>query len=338
MNVIARAVACIAVAGVAANTALSQPTTPAFDWVTVGAAGNRGATAAELPWAPEAAGLGAVDHAFNITRTEVTIEQWWPFANAYQQYVAQDDNTGWVALSGRYLDFTLGERHLIWNDQAAHFPVQTNWYMAARYTNWLHNGMRTDRAAFESGVYDTSTWTTNPDGSRNDQRERSPGAVYFLPNQDEYAKAAYYDPDRYGDGLEGYWTFPNRSQSPPTSGPPDQGGTTNAGTFWTHGNLFLNAGSYPEARSAFGLLDTSGGQSEWNETAFGTTADRAVFGSQISLSPEFIPFYDRIDLLLADWPTTASYGFRMAATIPSPGSGFAGLVLLGVFLARKGRQ
>jgi hypothetical protein len=303
--------------------------------VTVGAAGNRGATAAELPWAPEAAGVGAVTREYRITRTEVTIEQWWPFASAYQQYLAQDDNHGWVALSGRYLDFTLGERRLIWNDQAARYPVQTDWYMAARYMNWLHNGKGTDRAAFESGVYDTSTWTVNPDGSRNDQRERSPGAVYFLPNQSEYAKAAYYDPDRYGDGMEGYWTYPNRSQSPPISGPPDQGGTTNAGTFWSHGNLFLSAGSYPDARSAFGLLDTSGGQSEWTETAFGVAADRGVFGSQIAISPEFIPIYDRIDLLLAEWSVASSYGFRVTTLVPSPGGGAVCVLLLTVLQTRR---
>ena len=71
-----------------------------------------------------------------------------------------------------------------------------------RFVNWLHNGKGPGDT--ESGVYDLSL---SPE-----LITRAPGASYFLPDRDEWYKAAYYDPTKGGTS---YWLYPTRSR--PTS-------------------------------------------------------------------------------------------------------------------------
>jgi sulfatase modifying factor 1 len=47
-------------------------------------------------------------------------------------------------------------------------------------------------------------------------------ADYFLPSVDEWYKGAYYDPNKGGRGVGGYWKYPTGSDAPPT---PVSGGT-----------------------------------------------------------------------------------------------------------------
>ena len=63
-----------------------------------------------------------------------------------------------------------------------------DWYGAARYCNWLHNGLPTgpqDLSTTEDGAYDMAIG--------GDLIARKPGARYFLPTEGEWYKAAYYD-------------------------------------------------------------------------------------------------------------------------------------------------
>ncbi len=110
------------------------------------------------------------------------------------------------------------------------YPTNLSWRFAARFCNWLHNDQSLTQGAFESGAYDTSTFTTNPDGTINDQAVRSPGARFWIPSENEWIKATYYDPNRYGPGQDGYWLQPAGHTEPLISGDPDQGGETSAGT------------------------------------------------------------------------------------------------------------
>src|SRR5690606_20365357 len=113
---------------------------------------------------------------------------------------------------------------------------------------------------------DTSTFHTNPDGTITDQPTRSPGARFWIPSFDEWVKGGYYDPDRYGEGEPGYWLHPGRSQTPLVSGLPWEGGETNGGVdLLVSHDPARNVGSYPHVRSAWGLMDISGGATEWIE-------------------------------------------------------------------------
>lgn len=283
---------------------------PRLDFVTVGSAGNRPTNDSEVP-RQLGLRLGAVDHEYQITRTEVTNRQWLGFVQAYGPLIGMSDNPdftgGWI-----YRDF---QGQYVIPRGAEDLAIKTTWHMAARFTNWLGNDRRTDAPAFESGAYDTLTFTQNADGSRNDQLTHTPGARFWIPTEDEWVKSAFFDLNKNGPGQEGYWLYPNRSDSPPISGLPGVG-TTSAGT-----RDIFNVGSYTTALSPWGLLDTSGSESEWTETVFDPSfrRDRYYRGTSSNTDEFFIPFFDRTDShdSLRITPDL-TFGIRIATSIPAP--------------------
>ncbi|MGE3108212.1 MAG: hypothetical protein AB7G11_07555 [Phycisphaerales bacterium] len=53
------------------------------------------------------------------------------------------------------------------------------WEMSARYVNWLQNNKASEQWAFESGVYDTSTFFRDEQGRPHHQTVPSPGARFW---------------------------------------------------------------------------------------------------------------------------------------------------------------
>ncbi|MBM4109547.1 MAG: formylglycine-generating enzyme family protein [Phycisphaerae bacterium] len=296
-----------------------------LDFVTVGAPGNRATIPEEVfqtPWLR----VGAVPYEYRIMRTEVTNAQWVRFLNAYAPYYTGDP---WaLQLTGMWIYRTAGGAYEV-EPGADQWPVEIGWRLAAIYCNWLHNDMGSEAWAFKTGAYDVSTFTVNQWGLPIEQSTRSPGARFWIPSWDEWAKAAFYDPNRYGPGREGYWRLPRGSNEPLISGLPEAGGQTNAGAAMPGSIPHMPVGSYPHVRSPWGLLDVSGGEREWTEWRDG--ADRAAFGSRIrgSMGGEFIdgPW-------LLGSTTFSRSGVRLAAPIPSPSA----LCVLGVHWLLFGRR
>jgi hypothetical protein len=142
---------------------------------------------------------------------------------------------------------------------------------------------------------------------------RNAGARWWLPNENEWYKAAYHK----NDGVFGnYWDYPAGTNSVPNNNGPssDTGNSANFGI--TTGNSsypLTKAGAYTLSDSPYGTFDQAGNVSEWNETLFdssfrgirgggwdpstcmprtGTTSTPrstrtavSVFASQASLSP-----------------------------------------------------
>lgn len=293
-----------------------------LDFVTIGAAGNRATRPDEVPYAPDLS-IGAVPYEYRITRTELTVQQYCEFVRAYAQYYpdARYDSffTG-IWIHANY-DSETGPVTFDYNPVVANFPTTLTWRFAARYCNWLQNGKALNQAAFESGAYDTSTFTKNADGSINDQPVHSPGAKYWIPTENEWVKAAFYDPKK--DGVGGYWQYPNGTDTPLIPGPPGVG-QTNAGTWAGDTSGWFPVGSYPDTKSPWGLLDVSGGVSEWNEDlAIDVRVTRGTY--RLSQFPEWT---DRIEqssgslVYIDQWN-----GLRLASMVPSP-SGVL-IILLG---------
>lgn len=284
-----------------------------LDFVTVGAAGNRAPTAAEMPrnfGDPFPQGVG---YEYRITRTEIVTSQWLEFVQAYRPYWTGAPND--PRFTGTYVLRTMDGQGYGIAPETALWPIDPSWEMAARYCNWLHNDKAPGQWAFESGVYDTSTFTYNTDGSSNYQLTHSPGARFWIPTYDEAIKAAFYDPNKNGAGVDGYWLYPNMSDLPPISGLPSEGGTTNAGLYP------MNAGSYPDQVSPWGLLDISGGETELTETVFPDLLDirwRLRLWSNSGTPPEFVEYMDRLDQVWTPTSPSTLWGFRVASTIPSP--------------------
>jgi hypothetical protein len=83
--------------------------------------------------------------------------------------------------------------------------------MAFRYSNWLHNNKQNGWRSSESGSYNFFTTTNNVSGTR------SSCAKYFIPNENEWYKAAYYDGDNTNNTSAEYWTYATQTNTLPGS-------------------------------------------------------------------------------------------------------------------------
>jgi hypothetical protein len=274
---------------------------------------------------------GAVGYAYAITRKEVTTRDYFNFVQAYLQTHPLQNRLD-SRITGTYI--VPSGSGVSYDPLFEHYAIDPSWYVAARFCNWQHNGRVNEAWAFDSGAYDTTTFTVTvlPDGGLrfNAQAARSPGARFWIPNEDEMVKAFYYDPHRYGPGLEGYWPWVNAGLDPPILGAPESGGTTNIGQ--PFGSPLLGAGSYPNATSPWGLLDTSGGLSEWCE-------DTSFYGSRLEIGSHFAHdakyiFLDRVDGWERYLAPVGKLGFRVATNIPAPGMSVYYLLM---FMAINGR-
>ena len=266
-----------------------------------------------------------------MTRTEITVMQWLEFVEAYAPHAPNPTDPGML---GRNISRVPGGGFQIYPG-TEQFPANMSWRSAARYANWLHNGRVNEAWAFESGAYDASTFTQDPvTGRYNDQRAHSPGARFWIPTLDEWVKAAYYDPNRYGSGQEGYWRMPASRNELLISGYPHEGGETNADILNLPFPVGMDVGSYPHVTSPWGLLDLSGGENEWTETL--ETVGGVQPGWRSVRGPGFggSRIYDFIDgPPRFHSPTINSIGVRIAS-VPAP-TGFVLTMLCVTLLATR---
>lgn len=309
-----------------------------FDFVTIGDAGNAPYVPVDNTWVDRP--VGGVNYEYRISKTEVAVSQWLEFSNAYAPHYKGSRGHGeitgyWTRPTSYDPDVPLSYYALPGSER---YSADTTWRMAARFCNWLHNGKSSEAWAFESGVYDTSTFGKGSDNFLTDQPEPSPGAKYWLPSWDELVKAAYYDPNKNGQG-PGYWMFPTSSDAAPIQGLPDDGGQTNAGDMYPSDLIgFLDVGSY-DVQSPWGLKDVSGSLPEWTGS-WGYPPEpltRRLMGSSLFWSMDWQQ-YDRIDHLAGDMhPSITGFAFRIATTVPCPSSGVAFLSVTGLICVRRRR-
>lgn len=227
-----------------------------FEWADVGDPGNPN----------DSTGFGRVDYSYRISTKEVTIGQYAEFLNAVASgsdphglYNAQMELDTRIAgiqrtVSGGSLVYTTigdGNRPI----------TNVSWLDCARFVNWVANGQ--GNGSTESGVYDMS----QPAGSIT----RAADAAYFLPSENEWYKAAYYDPS-----AGGYWLYPTRSNTEPGidmgTDPNNANFTDMFGRSSTGGEAKLTpAGAFAGSASYYGTYDQAGNAYEWNESMVGAT-------------------------------------------------------------------
>ena len=271
-----------------------------FDWATVGDAGNAADTLVmnkpngSLP-GDGTSGYGSVAYEFRISKHHVTNTQYVNFLNTVDPTGANDllyrpnmtslviSGTSYPAYSGgieRNLAASEGSRYSVKPGQGNFPVVQINWSRAARFVNWLANGQGS--GSTESGVYDMSVFASN---SFATPPPRAGNAQFFIPSEDEFYKAAYYDPTKNG-GAGGYWQYGTRSDTAPASvappgttdsanigaGSSGSSGGAGASTMATTGAGFdrdviylTDVGSYTAAMSHYGLSDVDGLVYNWTE-------------------------------------------------------------------------
>ncbi|MBX3361110.1 MAG: SUMF1/EgtB/PvdO family nonheme iron enzyme [Phycisphaeraceae bacterium] len=300
-----------------------------IDFLRISAPGNRDTIPSETPIEPDWH-YGAVDQVYRISRTELTVTQWAEFCNAYKDYweghPLSFDFVG-LGMSAEFNSDGTVARYVPLDDDTKK-AARVRWRMAARYVNWLNNDKRPEQSAFEDGAYDTSTFHTDGTGFAHDQLTHHADARYWIPTLNETIKAAYYDPDRYGPGLEGYWLYPDGGNEPLVEGPPGIGET------WGEngGDGPGDAGAYPGVASPWGLLDVSGTGWEWTEhVRFPEEGARSreLVGSNNDLTYQW---YDRLDFRDAD---NLAFGtVRIASAIPEP----YGMFVFGIIAINRRRS
>jgi len=271
-----------------------------IEWVTVGNPGNAADTLVmnkpngTLP-GDGTSGYGSVDYEFRISKHHVTNTQYVSYLNTVDPsgsnsllYIGNMTDTvisgeSYPAYSGGILRDTAapaGSRYSVKPGQGDLPAVHINWARAARFVNWLANGQ--GPGGTESGVYDMSVFETNAFAT---PPPRAENAQFFIPTEDEFYKAAYYDPTKH-DGAGGYWQYGTRSDSVPASlAPPGTSNSANMGagttgaaggavalTMATTGAVFdrdviylTNVGAYTTAASYYGLSDVDGLVYNWTE-------------------------------------------------------------------------
>lgn len=304
-----------------------------IDWVTIGNAGNTADTS----------GYGAVSYNYRIAQNETTIGQYTEFLNAvavtdtYQLYhtsMASNANIAGITRSGSsgsYIYSVIG---------SANRPITfVSWFDAARFSNWIQNGQQTGSGAAltaEAGAY-----TLN--GATSGIFNKNVGATVWIPSEDEWYKAAYYDPTK-NSGAGGYWLHANQSNSM-TSNTIGVAGASNyyagdyavtqSSGYSSSQNYLTNVGAYGvNSDSYYGTNDQAGNVWEWNDAVVSGQARGlrggawGYNGSVLSSSTSFP--HD---------PTVSDiyFGFRLAS-VPEPSSLLLTLIASGALPTRRSRR
>jgi formylglycine-generating enzyme required for sulfatase activity len=172
--------------------------------------------------------LGGVGYRYGIGRLEITVRQWVAFLNTadpsgrdpHHLYDATESGAAWpkygqidmAARAARGHHYSVASP--AWADKPYGFA---NFLRAARFVNSLDNGRvlstRTSRAGGVPIV--TRRVRLSHETERGmylmtrHKATRAKDAGFVIPSQDEWTKAAYYDPS--GGGTLSYWKYPTNA-------------------------------------------------------------------------------------------------------------------------------
>ena len=290
----------------AATAALitSAAATVTIDYVSVGNAGNTA----------DGTGYGAVSYAYNIGKYEVTNAEYAQFLNAKG---ASNSNGIFNSNMASYGITQTGSSGSFSYNVTSGFEnkpvVYVSWYDAARFTNWLGNGQ--GGGDMEDGAYTLS-------GNTGIVTVNSSANVY-LPSEDEWYKAAYYNGD-----TASYSLYPNGQDSI----------TTADANYNLRVAASTDVGTYAGDPSFYGTFDQGGNVWEWNDAVIGSS--RGLRGGSWSSGGGNLASSDR--LIFGPSNEINNIGFRVASSslsaVPEPSSLLSTAGLLGGALLLRRRS
>jgi formylglycine-generating enzyme len=283
-----------------------SPGLTSLQFVGVGEPGN----------AADTTGYGSVGYAYDIGKFDVTAAQYCAFLNA----VAATDTYGLystnmnvtVSVTGCNI-VRAGAAGSYTYSVAADFanrPVNyVSWGDAARFCNWLQNGQISgvqDAKTTEDGAYYLNGAVSN---AALLTVTRKANVQYFLPTEDEWYKAAFYDPNKPGGA--GYWDYPTKSDTAP-SNVLSATGTNNANYNYSIGSPYrTEVGAFAASPGPYGTFDQGGNVKQWNETKIGSNRGLRG-GSYTSIAAALASSArDGTTPAVEDYPI----GFRIAAIL-----------------------
>jgi len=200
-----------------------------------------------------------------------------------------------------------------------------SWFEAAQFVNYL-NTSTGHQAAYKFTADVMGVWQDGEDGYDATNPFRNSNAKYFLPTEDEWVKAAYWN----GTSLQTYATKPGESLTQ---------GDGLSGTGWNYyDSVYSPRDVYSGSAALHGTYDMMGHVWEWMESNydgdFSSGSYRGVRGGSSGYGDDCLSSSDRfssdpdIEFIVS--------GFRVASEVPEPCS----LVLLlggGLILRRRKR-
>ena len=288
--------------------------------------------------------LGSVPYVYRIGKYDVTIGQYVQFLNAvaatdtyglYNSGMATGYPTVGIVQSGSAGSYTYSVSYNAsdWNSYVAYnsslypsalaaandAPVfDVTWGDAARFCNWLQNGQPTNLGEAANST-ETGAYTLNGDTTNLMTETRNTGvATYFIPTENEWYKAAYFNPSN-----STYWAYEIASNTVP-SNVLSVTGTNNANscagsypndTHTDPTNYLTPVGAFAASPGPYGTFDMGGDLYQWNEANIlgyfrglrgGSWANPSTY-----LASSYCYCYDD------PWYVDSGVGFRVAS-VPEP--------------------
>jgi formylglycine-generating enzyme required for sulfatase activity len=258
-------------------------------------------------------GFGIVNYDYQMGKHEITQSQF----DAYRSSASLGANT---------YAFTNG----------ANRPAnQTSWFEAAQFVNWL-NTSEGHQAAYQmsDSVIDIGgstfdAWDSSVAANGGTNLYRHKDAVYFLPSEDEWVKAAYWN----GSDIQEYaiGAGVNAPSNDVVTGSNYYDGASAVGS----PDYLWDVGSGGEEIN--GTFDMMGNISEWSESAwdatYGDTANRSSRGGRFSNDSSGLSASYRLSY--NPHSEFSGFGFRVAS-VPEPCT-IAMLAIGGVTAIRRRR-
>ena len=205
---------------------------------------------------PQCQQVGGVKYRYGIGQLEITVAQWVAFLNTvdpagrdrHHLYSSSESSSAWPKYG--QIDFSsgasAGRHYTVASPEWADKPYgAANFLRAARFVNSLYNGRLLSKHAGTEGSFRYLTYRVRL--SRGTEKgmydmtkraaTRSHASGFVLPSQNEWIKAAYYDPS--SGGTYSYWKYPTNAgvfgdgtaTAPSTTTlDPSNGNVTNAST------------------------------------------------------------------------------------------------------------
>lgn len=317
-STVCAAVACSLIGVIAGRGDTFHGTGPAqfdIDFALIGNAGNLD----DAPAAPGEPTFGGVPYEFRMSRYEISRAM----VEIYNGVVGNPV----ISFNGGF------------GSPGDNLPaLGVNWNEAARFVNWLNTSQGYQPAYQFAGPGASSNITLWDSADAwqqgGENRFRHKDAFYFLPNDDEWYKAAYYD----GSGGV-YYDYATGSDTVPTA----VAGGTAAGTAVYGQDVAAGPAAVNNAGglSPYGTMGQNGNVLEWVENNyFGGGFDdptnlRTMRGGFYYGAANLLPVLSPQDpAVFSDF---VNMGFRVAAVVPEPSTWLFGMLGACGLLARRRR-
>jgi formylglycine-generating enzyme len=293
-----------------------------IDMVTVGNLGN----------ANDTTGYGAVDYPYQIGKYDVTIGQYTAFLNVvaktdtyslYNENMALDFNVAGISRTGVSGSYSYSVKNN--GGDSSNRPITyVSWWDAARFANWMTNGQQPGGGGdLEDGAYSLNGATSgNAPG-------RTVGAEFYIPTENEWYKAAYFDPT-LNSGSGGYYTYATQSNTAPGNivgsganqanyAPGGVYSLTQSSSYDPNQNYLTDVGAFSGSGSFYGTFDQSGNVYQWNDLD-GLASSGSSRGLRGGCLCNFDPFGLSSSGSYSSVPSDeyGNVGFRLASPVAVP--------------------